>query len=47
MMQDLTAEESYQQVTASLQALQLASTGVFGRVQAAIDERRGVLINRT
>ena len=40
-MQDQTAEESYQQITASLKALQQASAGVFGRVQTAIDERRG------
>jgi hypothetical protein len=41
VLQDQTPEESYRQIAASLQALQEASAQVFGRVQAAIDERRG------
>ncbi|CAL8467295.1 g6832 [Coccomyxa elongata] len=41
--QDLPADETYEQINASLSALQQASDGVFARIQDAVEDRRGRL----
>ncbi len=38
--QDLPAEQTYEQINASLSALQQASDGVFARIQDAVEDRR-------
>lgn len=38
--QDLPAEQTYEQIKASLSALQQASDGVFARIQDAVEDRR-------
>lgn len=40
--QDLPADETYEQINASLFALQQASDGVFTRIQDAVEDRRGM-----
>ncbi len=41
--QDLPADETYEQINASLSALQQASDGVFARIQNAVEDSRGML----
>ena len=40
-LHDLSARESYFQITASLTALQEAAGGVFARIEDAVESRRG------
>lgn len=40
--QDLPADETYEQINASLSALQQASDGVFARIQNAVEDSRGM-----
>lgn len=40
-LHDLSARESYYQITASLTALQEAAGGVFARIEDAVESRRG------
>ena len=39
--QDLPAEETYEMINASFDALQRATDGVFARIQTAVEERKG------